>query len=790
MDQQDLIKIEREQDKKYSQLISAVKGNDIKALKEYLPTAKDFIEFNQNRRTRDFHALETMVRYSSPEFINEVFDTYFSGNNEETLELKDKFLQERTNTGEKLNYKYFAHYLPQELTDKVADCYGIEKPAKYADEQNNVKEEKKEEKKEENNPPKEEPKSFFEKIKARFRKEKPTEEVVIAPKDTRPRMEQIYDIIKRENRSLNEYRNENVARRHLQLREEDEKPVEHFYTSQDKSKALRIEREAIPSIFVRKVDGMDDKDDRYKKDELVRIDLTDNLDGTKKDLVKSLYQNADFPDDYMWAVSALKQFEKEYAEIVESDSINLAQIKEFAKDGGRFFIETQKSSQGNSIGEGTIASAGKREGFSYIAFYADVYKEDDNTSENSLLHELIHRADHNSLEAFSNTEFFKQAAVLMAAEKDDGMVAKKASHIASNYAPGSIYGELLAYMNEEGEYRVGYSQLATLVRDIYGIYTEAKVHNDTETMEKIASYSPNWIEPIVSKAFELSNGATILDKEKMKESIENAIEDINEMKKDLGDMPSKDGMAFSPMIRLSSSIYLDYVHFKEEQKGVKNREQGLENMDKWIDNISKANNEKDFLKAVVMAYCYVKSYDKSGEDIFDESALPNLSVNQKDAWTKIFKDKATHIKALDIIKTCTKDEACLANEINMPISELITLKESGRSKIMLKKDDKEMKECLESMIDDAMESRKNEDFLKLLGGVEFFASRKGIASAFNETKINTQFRLQLVPCFTGEFIQKHFPEKEDVQTQTHSNVQAKTPSNAIKLRQDSSNGLQ
>ena len=786
MDQQDLIKIEREQDKKYSQLLSAVKDNDIKALKECFPTAKDFIEFNQNRRSRDFHALEAMVRYSSPEFINEVFDTYFNGKDEETLELKDKFLQESSNTGEKLNYKYFAHYLPQKLTDKVSDCYGIEKPAKYTDDQNNVKEEKKEE----NNVEKEKTSSIIERLKKYFEKKLSTEESIKAPIDTRPRMEQIYDIIKRENRSLNEYRNENVARRYLQLREGDEKPVEHFYTSQDKSKALRIEREAVPSIFVRKVDGLDDKDDRYKKDELVRIDLIDNLDGSKKDLVKSLYQNADFPDDYMWAVSALKQFEKEYAEIVESDAINLAQIKEFAKDGGRFFIETQKSSQGNSIGEGTIASTGKREGFSYIAFYADVYKDDDNTSENSLLHELIHRADLNSLEAFSNTEFFKQAAVLMVAEKDDGMVAKKASHIASGYAPGSIYSELLAYMNEEGEYGVGYSQLATLVRDIYGIYTEAKVHNDTETMEKIASYSPNWIEPIVSKAFELSNGATILDKEKMKESIENAIEDIKEMKKDFGDMPSKDGMAFSPMIRHSSSIYLDYVHFKEEQKGVKNREQGLENMDKWIDNISKANNEKDFLKAVVMAYCYVKSYDKSGEDIFDESALPNLSVSQKDSWTKIFKDKATHIKALDISKTCTKDEACLANEINMPINELITLKESGRSKIMLKKDDKEMKECLESMIDDAMESRKNEDFLKLLGAVELVASRKGRDSAFNETKINTQFWLQVVPGLTEEFIQKHFPEKEDVQTQTQSNTQSQTLSKAIKLREDSSVNLQ
>jgi hypothetical protein len=109
---------------------------------------------------------------------------------------------------------------------------------------------------------------------------------------------------------------------------------------------------------------------------------------------------------------------------------------------------------------------------------------------------------------------------------------------------------------------------------------------------------------------------------------------------------------------------------------------------------------------------------------------------------------------------------------------------------MLKKDDKEMKECLESMIDDAMESRKNEDFLKLLGAVELVASRKGCDSAFNETKINTQFWLQVVPGLTEEFIQKHFPEKEDVQTQTQSNTQSQTLSKAIKLREDSSVNLQ
>lgn len=786
MDQRDLRKKEREQDKKYSQLISAVKDNDIKALKKYFPTAKDFIEFNQNRRTHDFHALEAMVRYSSPEFINEVFDTYFSGNDEETPELKDKFLQKRTNTGEKLNYKYFAHYLPQELTDKVADCYGIEKPNQYTDEQNNVKEEKKEE----NNPPKEEPKSFIEKIKARFRKEKPTEEVVIAPKDTRPRMEQIYDIIKRENRSLSEYRNENVTRRHLQLREGDEKPVEHFYTSQDKSKALRIEREAVPSILVRKVDGMDNKDDSYKKDELVRIDLTDNLDGTKNDLVKSLYQNADFPDDYMWAVSALQQFEKEYAEIVESDAINLAQIKEFAKDGGRFFIETGQSTQANT--ENYIACAGKREGFSFIAFCANLYNEELVLSQNILLHELIHRADLNSQEAFSNTEFFKQAAALMVAENDEGMVAKKASHIGGSYIPGSIYKELLAYMNEEGEYGVSYSKLATLVRDIYGIYTEAKVHNDTETMEKIASYSPNWVAEEDNEAFGGSNGKIVPNKEKNKKNIQNAIEDINEMKKDLGDMPSKDGITFSSVIgknRSSIPIYLEYAHFKEEQKGVKTREQGLENMYKWIDNISKANNQRDFLKAVVMAYCYAKSYDKSGEDVFDENTT-RLALGEKYSVAKIFIDKATHIKALGEAK-CTKDEACLANDINMPIKDLIKYKGFGRTAIMIKKDNEEIKGCLKDLIDKAMKSGKNEDLLKLQGAVEFFASRKGNSSSFNgKLKINTQFRLNLVPGFAEEFMKKHFPEKENIQTQAHSNVQAQTPSNTIKLRQDSSNGLQ
>ena len=438
MDQYERRKQERQLDEKYSQLLSAVEGNNIKALRKFFPTAKDLIDYNQQRRTREYHALEAMVQYSSPEFINEVFSTYFSSSDKETLELKDKFLQATSNTGEKLNYKYFSPYLPQELTDEVADCYGIQKSAKRQDEQsvrNATQEVKNAEKTEE-------PKSFAEKIGLFLNKlnEKISKNTSFratqVPADTRPRMEQIYDIIKRENRSLSEYRNENIRRRHLSLRESDEKPVERLLTSNDMTKALVVEREAVPSIFVRKVDGIDDNDVRYKKDELVRIDLANNFDGTKNDLVKSLYQNADFPEDYMWAVSSLQQFEKEYVKIIESDAVNLAQIKEFAKDGGRFFIESEESTQCNCEGGHTIACAGKRDGFSFITFYANTYNETRDPHQNSLLHELIHRADHNSQEAFSNTEFFKQAAVLMVAENDEGMVAKKAEHIANNYKQG------------------------------------------------------------------------------------------------------------------------------------------------------------------------------------------------------------------------------------------------------------------------------------------------------------------------------------------------------------------
>jgi hypothetical protein len=47
-----------------------------------------------------------------------------------------------------------------------------------------------------------------------------------------------------------------------------------------------------------------------------------------------------------------------------------------------------------------------------------------------------------------------------------------------------------------------------------------------------------------------------------------------------------------------------------------------------------------------------------------------------------------------------------------------------------------------------------------------------------------------VPALTEEFIQKHFPEKENIQTQTQSNTQSQTLSKAIKLREDSSVNLQ
>jgi hypothetical protein len=188
-----------------------------------------------------------------------------------------------------------------------------------------------------------------------------------------------------------------------------------------------------------------------------------------------------------------------------------------------------------------------------------------------------------------------------------------------------------------------------------------------------------------------------------------------------------------------------------------------------------------------MAYCYVKSYDQSGEDVFDENT-PKISVSEKYSVAKIFKDKATHIKALDVAE-CTKDEACLANDINMPIKDLVKCKGFGRTAIMVKKDDKEIKECIVDLIYKANESRKNEDLLKLQGAVEYIGKKKGIENPL-EYNIDSKSMLENVDAMAINFIQKHFPEKENVQTQTQSNTQSETLSKAIKLREDSSVNLQ
>ena len=773
MNQYELRKKERYLNERYSKLLSAVKDNDIKALKKYFPTAQDFIEFNQDRRSRDEHVLEAMVKYSSPEFIKQVFSTYFPDNDEKTLELKDKFLKTTSKTGEKINYKYFAPYLPEELTDKVANSYGISKTIKLKDEQENVKTTKPQ--KEEKNET-EEPKSVAKKIELFLKgvtekintmiqgnENTPKEEI---PVDTRPRMEQIYDIIKKENKSLTEYRNKEIRRRHLQLRESDEKPVEHLYTSTDNSKALRIEREAIPSLFVRKVNTVDENDDSYKKDELVRIDLANNFDGTRKDLVKSLYQNADFPEDYIWAIDALKKFEREYANIISTDETNLAQLKEFAKDGGRFFIEEGQSSD-NVNCENYIAFAGKREGYSVIGFDAQKYA-DAKIEGNSLLHELIHRADINSGEIFSQTEFFKQIAILMIAENDEGRAAKMSKHISNNYNQGDIYSELLAYMNEQGKDGLKDSKLATLVRDIYGIYTNAKIHNDTEIMKRITSYKPNWIPRHTQDMFELSNGEEVFDKEKLRQniSISTITEELDKFKESLG---YKIDMDFPPFLQEKydpAHIGMVYMDFIKEQQGIKNKDQAFENLDKWIENISKSDNEKDFLKAVTMAYCYTKSYRKTEQDIFEEANISNLSLSNKEKIAHMFREETTHLKALEII-ACSKDEAILANNIDMPIKDLIACKRLGKAMIEVLKDDKDIKEYLEKMINKAREGGENKDFLILQGAVEFIGKKKGIENPLGY-EIKTKDMLSVVDDLTKIFIDTHFTKKEVSQNITQS----------------------
>lgn len=771
MDQYEARKKDIELSKKYKNLLSAVEDNDIKTLKKHFPTAKDIIEFNQNRRTREFNALEAMVVYSSPEFIKSVFDTYFKGDDNEILELKDKFLQARSITGVKLNYKYFAPYLPQELTDSVASCYGVKKTTQRQDFTEIKIQQKQDEKR--ISPNQEEPKTVAEKItlflkrideKINKKAKKTVDEVKSV--DTRPRMEQIYDIIKKENRSLNEYRNQEVKRRHLDLRDEDEKPVEVLYTSRDKSKALVIKREAMPSIFVRKASAIDqDHDEGYKKYELVRIDFANNFDGTREDLVKSLYTNADFPEDYMWAVSSLRKFENEYAKIVETDSVNLAQVKEFAKSGGRFFIEEGETNIGNT--EHYIACAGEKEGYSYIAFNSEEYAKQKG-SDNVLLHELTHRADKNSGEIFSQTEFFKQMAVLMVAENDEGRAAQKARHIANNYKQGAIYSELLAYMIEGGADGVKDSKLATLVRDIYGIYVNAKVHDDTKTMEMIASYKLDWMNNFVQQTFELSNGEVVCDKEKLSRNIPTVAEELDKFKESLG---YKVDIEFPLLLKEKYDqvhVSMAYMDFLKEQKGIKNKDQAFENFDKWIENISKSDNKEDFLKAVTMAYCYTKPYRKTEQDIFEEANISTLTLSDKDNVAKMFREEITHLKALEI-KPCSKAEAILANDINMPIKELMTYKEMGIAKIILLKDNKDIKETLEQMIVNARESGGSKDFLKLQGAVEFIGKKKGIENPLGY-EIKTKDMLEVVDTLTERFIDAHFPKKENVSPQSQNDV--------------------
>lgn len=296
------------------------------------------------------------------------------------------------------------------------------------------------------------------------------------------------------------------------------------------------------------------------------------------------------------------------------------------------------------------------------------------------------------------------------------------------------------------------------------------MHNDKETMEFVESYTPLWA-GLSGKSFELSNGGVVLDKEGLKQNIPEAIECIEMMKKGLAHIPSKDGVTFPSALTYSTDIVHingSYADFKEEQKGVKTKEQGYKNLDKWIDNMSKADNEKDFIKAVVMAYSYIQSYRKSEQDIFTENnILYRVSMNSKKSIVSMFKDEATHLKALDII-SCSKDEACLANDINMPIKDLIAHKKIGETIAKLKKDDTTIKSYLESMINKSNESRDPKDFLILLGAVEYYGHTKGIENPLGYS-ISTKEMLPVVSRLTEDFINTHFLKKKSLFNHVQSN---------------------
>ena len=393
--------------KRDKQFLELVKNEDLKGVQALYPDATSLLKYaNVSGPVMPYRDsfLATLCRESSPEFISSFFEAYFPEFTDETLALKEKFLQGKTREGQQLDYHWFSKYLSPALTSRVNGAFGITN-SKASTEENSEK-------------------------------------------------KKIYDIIKEQHASLQEFENKKIGRYKRGLTFGEEKPATLL-----EGDGWYMAEESMPPVILRQLPSLDGmtpeekneiKDDDFSKDKVVELEFW----GNPSDLLKSTYEKLHFPEDYLWASRSLERLQEEYGQMIQDEKLR-TQIKRFSKEGGRILIENRgrQNHIGNSFGSDYMAYSNGKDVVIDGPVYGYFSKEGRRRQgeKNVLAHELGHDTDikyGGEKQRLENYDWAKWAYMLIDIKDKNPLRASITDQINNSYPPDQYVVEFVANLTQ------------------------------------------------------------------------------------------------------------------------------------------------------------------------------------------------------------------------------------------------------------------------------------------------------------------------------------------------------
>lgn len=394
------------------QFLELVRNADLKGIQALYPDATSLLKYANVSGPaipwRDSF-LATLCRESSPEFVSSFFEAYFPESTDETLALKEKFLQGKTREGQQLDYHWFSKYLSPALTSRVNGAFGIT-DSKASTEENSEK-------------------------------------------------KKIYEIIKKQHDSLQEFHNKKINRHKMGLTLDEERPGQKYLVmGYDKDgneiPVLSFVEESLPPVILHQLPNLDSMTEEerkkhkdsgnYAKDKVVELEFR----GDPSNLLESTYRQLHFPEDYLWASRSLERLQGEYGQMMQDEKLR-TQAKSFSQKGGQILIEDRKrkKSLGNGFGDDYVAYSDRKDVVFNASYYGSLPKGE-RENHNTLAHELGHDTDNNYGWHLNSYDWAKWAYMLIDLGENSPLRNSIRNQINPAYPMESYVDEFVANLTQ------------------------------------------------------------------------------------------------------------------------------------------------------------------------------------------------------------------------------------------------------------------------------------------------------------------------------------------------------